>query len=220
MSTDDVSRRRFMRTAGGAAATAGATAAASGTAAGQEDEDEDDDSGGEVEPDWPSGAEGNLGTYEDARGQDEVTVTVGADDDGLAFDPTLLWVDPGTTITWEWTGEGGGHNVVTVEGPADLDSGSPVDEEGYTYQHETTEEDEGITHYVCTPHDGVGMHAGLAVGDEVDTVDVGGGGSAGAVFVPQGARALGIATFIAMCSTLGLAFVFMKYGGTITQDET
>jgi len=217
MSTDDVSRRGFIWTAGGAAA-AGTATAASGTATAQEDDDENG-GGGEVEPDWPSGAQGNLGTYEDARGQDEVTVTVGADDDGLAFDPTLLWVDPGTTITWEWSGAGGGHNVVTVEGPAELDSGSPVDEEGYTYQHETTEEDEGITHYVCTPHDGVGMHAGLAVGDDIDTVDVGGGGGAsGVVFVPQGARALGIATFIAMCSTLGLAFVFMKYGGTITQE--
>ena len=217
MSTDDVSRRRFMRTAGGAAATASAAAAASGTAAGQEDEDEDN-GGGDVEPDWPGGAEGNLGTYEDARGQDEVTVMVGAGDQGLAFDPTLLWVDPGTTITWEWTGEGGSHNVETVEGPAELDSGTPVDEEGHTYEHEATEEDEGITHYVCAPHDGTGMHAGLAVGDDIETVDVG-GDAAGAVFVPQGARALGIATFIAMCSTLGLAFVFMKYGGTITQDE-
>jgi len=218
MSTDDVSRRRFMRTAGGAAATAGATAAASGTAAGQED-DEDDNGGGNVEPDWPSEAEGNLGSYEDARGQDEVTVTVGAGDQGLAFDPTLLWVDPGTTVTWEWTGEGGSHNVVTVEGPADLDSGTAVDEAGYTYEHEVTEEEEGITHYHCVPHDGVGMHGGLAVGDDIETVDVGGGGSSGAVFVPQGARALGIATFIAMCSTLGLAFVFMKYGGTITRNE-
>ena len=216
MSTDDVSRRRFMWTAGGAAAAGGATAA-SGTAAAQDDE-EGNEGGGNVEPDWPSGAEGNLGTYEDARGQEAVTVSVGAGDSGLAFDPTLLWVDPGTTVTWEWTGAGGGHNVVTVEGPAELDSGSPVDEEGYTYEYETSEADEGITHYVCTPHDGVGMHAGIAVGDDVDTVDVGGGGAAGAVFVPQGARALGIATFIAMCSTLGLAFVFMEYGGTVTQE--
>ncbi|WP_418282356.1 halocyanin domain-containing protein [Halorubrum sp. DTA98] len=221
MSTDDVSRRTFMRTAGGAAAAAGAALGASGTAAGQEDdgeEDEGDDGGGDVVPDWPTAAEGNLGTYEDARGQDDVTVMVGADDDGLAFDATLLWVDPGTTITFEWTGQGGGHNVETVEGEAALDSGDPVDEEGYTYTYETSEDDEGITHYHCAPHDAVGMHGGLAVGDDIPTEAVGDGGGAGAVFVPQGARALGIATFIAMVSTLGLAFVFMKYGGTITQE--
>ncbi len=213
MSTDDVSRRTFIRGAGGATAAAGVAAGASGTAAGQDDEE----NGGDEVPDWPSGAEGNLGTYEDARGRDEVTVMVGADDDGLAFDPTLLWVDPGTTITWEWTGQGGGHNVETVEGPADLQS-EIVDEEGFTYTYETGEDDEGITHYLCAPHDAVGMHAGLAVGDDVDTESVGGGGGAGAVFVPQGARALGIATFIAMVSTLGLAFLFMKYGGTVTQE--
>ncbi|ELZ59293.1 MULTISPECIES: halocyanin domain-containing protein [Halorubrum] len=209
MSSDDVSRRAFMRTAGGAAAAAGAATATAGTAAAQE-----------VEPDWPSGAEGNVGSYTDARGQDSVTISVGAGDQGLAFDPTLVWVDEGTTITWEWTGAGGAHNVQTVEdgGPATLDSGDPVGEEGATYEYETSSEDAGITHYHCVPHTAVGMHAGLAVGEDVATVDVG-GGSSDAVFVPDAARALGVATFIAMVSTLGLAFVFMKYGGSITRQE-
>ena len=209
MSSDDVSRRAFMRTAGGAAAAAGAATATAGTAAAQE-----------VEPDWPSGAEGNVGSYTDARGQDSVTISVGAGDQGLAFDPTLVWVDEGTTITWEWTGAGGAHNVQTVDGggPASLDSGDPVGEEGATYEYETSGEDAGITHYHCVPHTAVGMHGGLAVGGDIATVEVGGGGS-DAVFVPDAARALGIATFIAMVSTLGLAFVFMKYGGTITGRE-
>jgi len=209
MSSDDVSRRAFMRTAGGAAAAAGAATATAGTAAAQE-----------VEPDWPSATEGNVGSYTDARGQDSVTISVGAGEQGLAFDPTLVWVDEGTTITWEWTGAGGSHNVQTVEGggPASLDSGDPVGEEGATYEYETSSEDAGITHYHCVPHTAVGMHAGLAVGEDIPTVEVGGGGS-NAVFVPDAARALGIATFIAMVSTLGLAFVFMKYGGTITGRE-
>ena len=211
MSSDDVSRRAFMRTAGGATAAAGAVTATAGTAAAQEEQ-----------PVWPSGASsGNVGSYQDARGESEVTVSVGAGDQGLAFDPTLLWVDTGTTITFEWTGNGGSHNVKTVDGggPAGLDSGDPVGEEGATYEYEATEEDAGITHYHCVPHTSVGMHAGLAVGGDVETESTGGGGGSNAVFVPQGARALGVATFIAMVSTLGLAFVFMKYGGTITQDE-
>ncbi|OYR58728.1 halocyanin domain-containing protein [Halorubrum halodurans] len=214
MSTDDVSRRTFMRTAGGTAAAVGGATAATGTAAGQEG------GGGGVKPDWPSATNGNVGSYQDARGQDSVTISVGAGDQGLAFDPTQVWVDPGTTITWEWTGAGGAHNVQTVEGggPASLDSGDPVGEEGYTYEYETSEEDAGITHYHCVPHTAVGMHAGLAVGEDIPTVDTGGGESS-AVFVPDGARALTIATFIAMVSTLGLAFVFMKYGGTIAPDE-
>ena len=210
MSSDDVSRRAFMRTAGGAAAAAGAATATAGTAAAQE-----------VEPDWPSATQGNVGSYTDARGQDSVTISVGAGDQGLAFDPTLVWVDEGTTITWEWTGAGGAHNVQTVDGggPASLDSGDPVGEEGATYEYETSSEDAGITHYHCVPHTAVGMHGGIAVGEDVATVEVGGGGGSNAVFVPDAARALGIATFIAMVSTLGLAFVFMKYGGTITGQE-
>jgi halocyanin-like protein len=211
MSSDDVTRRAFMRTAGGATVAAGAATATAGTAAAQEEQ-----------PVWPSGASsGNVGSYQDARGQGEVTVSVGAGDSGLAFDPTLLWVDPGTTIIYEWTGAGGAHNVQTVEGggPASLDSGDPVGEEGYTYEYETSEEDAGITHYHCVPHTAVGMHAGLAVGGDIETESTGGGGGSNAVFVPQGARALGVATFIAMVSTLGLAFVFMKYGGTITKEE-
>ncbi|TKX74031.1 halocyanin domain-containing protein [Halorubrum sp. GN11_10-6_MGM] len=210
MSSDDVSRRAFMRTAGGAAAAAGAATATAGTAAAQE-----------VAPDWPSGAEGNVGSYTDARGQDSVTISVGAGDQGLAFDPTLVWVDEGTTIVWEWTGNGGDHNVQTVDGggPASLDSGSPVGEEGNTYEYETSGEDAGITHYHCVPHTAVGMHGGIAVGGDVATVETGGGGGSNAVFVPDAARALGIATFIAMVSTLGLAFVFMKYGGSITGRE-
>jgi len=103
-----------------------------------------------------------------------VTVQVGAGDQGLAFDPTLLWVDPGTTITFEWTGNGGAHNVQNVEGPASLDSGDPVGEEGYTYEYETSEEDVGITHYHCVPHTAVGMHAGLAVGEDIETESTGG----------------------------------------------
>jgi len=204
-------RRDFVRTAGGATAAVAASAGATGTVAAQE-----------VQPDWPSGAaDGNVGSYTDARGQDSVTISVGAGSDGLAFDPTLVWVDEGTTITWEWTGAGGSHNVQTVDGggPAALDSGDPVGEEGATYEYETSGEDAGITHYHCVPHTAVGMHGGLAVGEDVATVEVGGGGGSNAVFVPDAARALGIATFMAMVSTLGLAFVFMKYGGTITRQE-
>jgi len=204
-------RREFVRTAGGATAVAAAGAGAAGTAAAQEQQ-----------PVWPSGVtSGNLGSYRDARGESEVTVQVGAGDSGLAFDPTMLWVDTGTTITFEWTGNGGDHNVQTVEGggPASLDSGDPVGEEGYTYEYETSEEDVGITHYHCVPHTAVGMHGGLAVGGDIETESTGGGGASGVVFVPQGARALSVATFVAMVSTLGLAFVFMKYGGTITQDD-
>jgi halocyanin-like protein len=203
-------RREFVRTAGGATAVAAAGAGATGTAAAQEQQ-----------PVWPSGVtSGNLGSYQDARGESEVTVQVGAGDSGLAFDPTQLWVDTGTTITFEWTGNGGAHNVVTVEGggPASLDSGDPVGEEGYTYEYEVTEEDVGITHYQCVPHAAVGMHGGLAVGEDIETESAGGGGNTGwpeniaHVGVPLHAHWVGIAAILGIALTFVFTFYLLKYG--------
>jgi len=198
-----------VRTAGGATAAVAAGAGATGTAAAQE-----------VQPDWPSGVTGgNLGSSLDARGESEVTVAVGAGESGLAFDPTQLWVDPGTTITFEWTGNGGAHNVQTVEdgGPASLDSGDPVGEEGYTYEYEVTEEDVGITHYHCVPHTAVGMHAGLAVGEDVPTVEVGGASDGwpeniAHVGVPLHAHWVGIAAILGISLTFVFTFYLLKYG--------
>ena len=203
-------RRDFVRTAGGATAAVAASAGATGTAAAQE-----------VQPDWPSGASsGNVGSYTDARGQDEVTISVGAGSNGLAFDPTLVWVDEGTTITWEWTGAGGDHNVQTVEdgGPASLDSGSPVGEEGATYEYETSSEDAGITHYHCVPHTAVGMYGGIAVGEDVATVEVGGGANTGwpediaKVGVPLHAHWVGISAILGIGLTFVFTFYMLKYG--------
>ncbi|MFC5278834.1 halocyanin domain-containing protein [Halorubrum rubrum] len=200
-------RREFVRTAGGTTAAAAASAGVTGTAAAQE-----------VQPDWPSGAaDGNGGNYEDLRGESEVTITVGAGSDGLAFDPTLAWVDTGTTITWEWSGSGGAHNVVTVDGPASLDSGDPVDEEGETYEYETTEEDAGITHYHCVPHDAVGMHAGIAVGEDVETVETGGANTGwpediADVGMPIHAHWVGVSAGLGIVLTMVFTFYMLKYG--------
>ena len=147
----------------------------------------------------------------DARGQDSVTVDVGAGGDGYAFDPATVWVSPGTTITWEWTGEGGGHNVVTNDGPAALDSGSP--QESGTYEYDFTEDDAGLTAYKCVPHEGQGMRGGVAVGDDVETTTIETGAAGPAIEIPDQALALTVATFFAMTTTLGLGYFFMKYGG-------
>lgn len=206
MSTDDVSRRAFMRTAGGTVAAAGVGASATGSVAAQE------------QPEWPSAVENaNVGSYTDARGQDEVTIAVGAGD-GLAFDSTKVWIDPGTTVTWEWTGNGGKHNVESVKGAAEFES-EIVGEEGHTFSVDLTEDNKGITHYQCQPHAQIGMHGGIAVGGDVPTTGgEGGGEAAGVVFVPDAAKALGVATFFAMVAALAFAFAFLKYG-TVSPSE-
>ncbi|MGM0604694.1 MAG: halocyanin domain-containing protein [Halobacteriota archaeon] len=200
-------RREFMRTAGGSAAAATAVAAGSGTAAAQEEQ-----------PDWGGYLDGIDGGYQDLRGQDEVTVSVGAEGNGgaLAFEPAGIWIDPGTTVVWEWTGEGGEHNVVTRGGPAEFESPLTA-AAGDTFEFEFTEDHEGITEYACEPHEGLGMLGAVAVG-EVDTVEAGGaeGGAwpedIGHVGVPLQKHFLGIITFLGLGLTFVFTFYVLKYG--------
>ena len=87
----------------------------------------------------------------DRTGRETAEVAVGAGN-GLSFSPANLRVDVGTTVVWEWTGEGGGHNVVDVDGAFESEL---TDEAGHTFEH--TFEETGIHEYVCTPHQTQGM---------------------------------------------------------------
>ncbi|MUW14131.1 halocyanin domain-containing protein [Halorubrum sp. CBA1125] len=93
----------------------------------------------------------------DRTGADTVTVTVGAGD-GFAFAPKHVAVDPGTTVVWEWTGKGGGHNVVAVDGAFES---ALTDEAGFTFEHAFSET--GLFEYVCTPHQTRGMVGSVEV---------------------------------------------------------
>ena len=118
-------------------------------------------------------------------------------------------------------GEGGGHNVVSdSDGP--LDSGNPVDTSGVEYEH--TFEEDGIYKYYCAPHKSLGMKGAVVVGSDYPTAGSGGeggggGGSGGVPDVPESVKSLGIASSVVMSATLGLAYVFMKYGGDYGTPE-
>ena len=204
-------RRELLRTAAGAGAAAGAAGAATGTAAAQTEM-----------ADFGSHLDGVDGGTEDLRGQSEVTIEVGASGNGgnLAFSPAGIWIDPGTTVIWEWTGSGGGHNVQTVDGPAELAS-ETSEAAGYTYEFEFTEEHAGITNYECVPHSSLGMLGAVAVGDDVATVQV--GGSSGGwpasmedfahdVGVPIQKHYVGIVSFLGIAVSLVFTFYVLKYG--------
>jgi halocyanin-like protein len=89
-----------------------------------------------------------------------VTVTVGAQGNGgyLAFDPAAVRVSSGTTVTWEWTGQGGSHNVVAEDGSFESEL---VAEEGHTFSH--TFEESGAYRYYCQPHETLGMNGAVVV---------------------------------------------------------
>jgi halocyanin-like protein len=156
-----IPRRTVLRTAAGVA-TAGLAAAGASTAAAQSDE-----FGG-----WFDDVSNYDGVV-DRTGESEVTVAVGAEGNGgnLAFDPAAVRVDPGTTVVWEWTGEGGAHNVVDRDGA--FDSGDAVTDAGTVFEH--TFGSEGTFLYLCEPHEALGMKGAVVV----EGGDGGGGGDAG-----------------------------------------
>jgi len=160
---------------------------------------------------------GNFdGSVADTRGQDTVTVAVGAQGNGgaFAFDPPAVHVDNGATVQWEWTGEGGGHNVVE-DGGETLDSGEPVANSGVNYEH--TFDTDGIYNYICEPHVSLGMKGSVVVGTDYPTESGGGGGGSQVPQVPDRVKTLGLATTLVMGATLGLTYVFMRYGGDYEQ---
>jgi halocyanin-like protein len=93
----------------------------------------------------------------DRTGMDRTTVEVGVED-GLAYGPAAIIVSPGTTVVWEWTGNGGGHNVVDTGGAFESEL---TNEAGHTFEH--TFPDPGLCRYYCTPHRDLGMKGGVRV---------------------------------------------------------
>ena len=99
--------------------------------------------------------------YVDAREFASVTVEVGAED-GLAFGPPAIHVDPGTEVSWAWTGEGGAHNVIAEDGT--FDSGEVRSGHRSTFTHQFSES--GVTRYYCLPHRSAGMKGTVVVGGD------------------------------------------------------
>ncbi|QLG51149.2 halocyanin domain-containing protein [Natrinema halophilum] len=157
-----IERRTILKTIGVSTVLGGI----SGSASAQEGEEEPDYG------DWFDDVE-NYEETEDLTGEDEVTVDVGAGD-GLQFDPPAFRIDQDATVVWEWTGEGGSHNVVHVpeeEESLGIENATgaeePVfeteitDEAGFTFEHQF--EDTGTYLYVCEPHRQQGMKGAVVV---------------------------------------------------------
>ncbi|GAA0191370.1 plastocyanin/azurin family copper-binding protein [Halobaculum roseum] len=152
-----------------------------------------------------------------ATADGEGTVEVGAGSDGLLFTPgteETFYVTPGTTVTFEWVS--GGHNIAVNSQPdgAGWEGHTPIEDEGFST--EFTFETVGVYEYVCEPHASVGMEGTIEVVEQLPTPTP---TAAGPPEVPDSAKSLGIASFIAMVSTLGLAFFFTKYGGDYEPPE-
>ncbi len=160
-------RRTFLRVgAGGAAVAATADSAAAQSYGG-----------------WMADVSNYEGTV-DYTGREEVSVSVGAGEDGLLFDPPAVLVDPGTTVVWEWTGTGGARGVVhdpDGDGEPAFES-EVVDDAAHTFSYEFRES--ATFRYYSPDHRNDGMKGVVAVGSTDDALvqpagdgDDGAGGS-------------------------------------------
>lgn len=209
-------RNALRRTVGVGAALGAAGAAGSGSALAQQNESGNESGDGASDgPDWGDWFSDvdNYESTQDLRGEDSVTVAVGAEN-GFAFDPPAIWVDPGTTVTWEWTGQATPHNVVHEGG--DAFASDLLSEGGATFEH--TFEDDGQYRYVCEPHVGVGMKGGVAVGDVSEQSGGGSDGSGeeshGSGGVPPILQLVGVAFVVAFLSPLLFVLFLFNRGGS------
>ncbi|MFC6765650.1 plastocyanin/azurin family copper-binding protein [Natrinema soli] len=91
--------------------------------------------------------------------------------DGHHFDPHLVWIEPGGTVTW--TLQSGSHTTTAYHSGAEKPQRIPddtdgwdsgiLDEKGQTFEH--TFDGEGVYDYFCQPHEGMGMVGSVIVGE-------------------------------------------------------
>lgn len=117
----------------------------------------------DTEPDygtWFEGVSNYDGTH-DRRGTDPVSVIVGAKGPlgNFKFAPAAVAVSPGTTVRFTWSGKGGAHDVVDIDGR--FDSRPLTDRTGHVFEHRF--DTPGVYRYYCTPHRGMGMRGAVAV---------------------------------------------------------
>lgn len=119
------------------------------------------------EPDygtWFDGVSNYDGTH-DLRGKTAVEIKVGAKGNlgNYKFAPAAVAVSPGTTVTWRWTGKGGGHDVMAADGL--FHSGTLATKEDHIFSR--TFNDEGVFMYYCAPHRSMGMRGAVYVTSSV-----------------------------------------------------
>jgi halocyanin-like protein len=115
--------------------------------------------------DFLDGANGYDGHTKRYSADAQPTVTAGASPAGTdahdAFDPVVIRVVPGTTVSWLWTGYGGPHNVVALDGT--FDSGEPLDSGGTNFEY--TFSDPGTYRYVSESDGDSGMRGVVEVAE-------------------------------------------------------
>ncbi|MFB6111851.1 MAG: halocyanin domain-containing protein [Halobacteriaceae archaeon] len=149
---EPIDRRTVLKRAGLATLGSVAIAGCSGDGG-------DGGGGGNTFGGWMSDANNYDGSVVDETGASQVTVDVGVGSNGTAFGPAAVRVSTGTDVRWNWTGQGGQHNVHATEG-ASFESQLYL--EGGVHFTQTFQQS-GTVKYQCDPHSSVGMKGVVVV---------------------------------------------------------
>lgn len=131
----------------------------------------------------------------------------------FAFEPGTddpARITPGTTVNFVWVTTSHNINVTGQPDDSDWEGHMPVEQEGFEISH--TFDVEGTYEFHCDPHLDLGMEGAIEVTQDANGNGEDGGG--GAPAIPDAAKTLGVGLFLAMLTTLGLAFALLKYGGS------
>ncbi|AUV84391.1 hypothetical protein C2R22_22885 (plasmid) [Salinigranum rubrum] len=171
--TDSLTRRRMLQATAGVAAVglAGCTGAQNDGGGSTTETPTDESESGHS--DEESGHDDGEDGHDEAVGapSDTAEVAMITEDGGYHFEPHVVRVNVGGTVTW--TNESGSHSTTAYhpdndqpqlapDGATAWDSGI-VSEQGATFEH--TFETEGVYHYYCTPHETLGMIGSVIVGE-------------------------------------------------------
>lgn len=177
-------RRRFLATVGSSAVVAsgagclGTGENGDGTGNGSRDPNDSSSDHGDSSDDHDdhdddsSSDSDNHDHGEEVEGPVEhADVAMLSDDTGHHFEPHVIWVETGGTVTW--TNESGSHTTTAYHSEFDNPSRIPDDaepwdsgmfsEEGKTFDR--TFEVEGVYDYFCIPHEHRGMVGSVIVGE-------------------------------------------------------
>jgi len=128
-----------------------------------EDDIEFDDDVPEEIADHLSNANNVDGSITDRTHQSELVIENGPGGE-FSYDPALVRIGVGTTVTWEWISDG--HTVTSSDGEFGVDTGRESD--GYEVSY--TFDEPGNYPYECRPHSSSG-HLGAIIVEEIDETD-------------------------------------------------
>lgn len=116
--------------------------------------------------DWLADANGYDGEIRRYGPRSRPDILVGEPVDGeMAFAPPVIEAAPMSNVYWEWTGHGGQHNVVALDGT--FDSGRTNAQSGISYRY--TFDEPGEYPFVSEPHYEEGMKGAVIVKEPPST---------------------------------------------------